>query len=262
MPSNVLPVSWLVALCCSTVGCLSVPGTRVETLDRRKVEFALVQRGAPSVIFESGLGGTIEWWGKVFPGVSSQHTAFAYSRAGLGNSAAVEGVRDGETVVEELRRVLKEKGVAPPYVLVGHSLGGLYLQWFARRYPGEVTALVLVDSTHPEQLRGDGAVAAWPEEAKQALASLPVVPRAEFDGLDATGQSVLALPTYEGKVLVLSAEQPMKDDASATARDSNRKRVDLVKLYPNATQHWVNSSHAIPLEAPEAVIDAVREALE
>lgn len=243
-------------------GCLSVPGTRVETVDGRRVELAFVQRGAPSVIFEAGLGGSLEWWSKVFPDVSQRNTAFAYSRAGLGNSSAVEGVRDGATVVEELRRVLKEKNVEPPYVLVGHSLGGLFVQWFARRYPNEVVALVLVDSTHPEQLQGDGSVELWPAEAKQALASLPKVPRAEFDALDQTGKDVLALPTYEGKVIVLSAQQPMNDMATPTAKDSNQKRADLVKRYPNATQVWVDSGHGIPLEKPEAVIDAVRAAME
>lgn len=246
-------------LCC---GCLTVPGTRVETVDGRQVELAFVQRGAPAVIFEAGLGGSLEWWSKVFPEVSQRSTAFAYSRAGLGHSSAVEGERDGATVVEELRRVLKEKNVEPPYVLVGHSLGGLFVQWFARRYPTEVSALVLVDSTHPEQLQGDGAVDSWPTEAKQALASLPKVPRAEFDALDQTGRAVLALPTYEGRVIVLSARLPMSDVTTPTAKDSNEKRADLVKRYPNATQVWVDSGHGIPLEKPEAVIDAVRAALQ
>lgn len=243
-------------------GCLTVPGTQVETVDGRRVELSLVRSAGPAVVFEAGLGGSIEWWAKVFPEVSQRHTAFAYSRAGLGRSAETDAPHDGATVVEALRRVLKEKNVEPPWVLVGHSLGGLYMQWFARRYPDEVAALVLVDSTHPEQLQGDGAVELWPAEAKKALESAPKTTRAEFEALDETGRAVLALPPYRGRVIVLSAEQPMKDSSTITARDSNQKRVDLMSRYPNATQVWVDSGHGIPLEKPEAVIDAVRAAME
>ena len=245
------------------VGCLSVPGTQVETVDGRRVELSLATRsGTPAVGFEAGMGGGIELWGKVFPDVSLRSTAFAYSRDGLGNSADVGAARDGATVVEELRRVLKEKGVEPPYVLVGHSLGGLYMQWFARRYPNEVAGLVLVDSTHPEQMQGEGAVEFWPSEAKKALDSLPKVTRAEFDALNQTGNEVLALPTYAGRVIVLSAQQPMKDMSTPTARDWNKKRAELVTLYPNATQIWVDCGHVIPLERPEAIVEAVRAAVE
>ncbi|XOV77983.1 MAG: alpha/beta fold hydrolase [Aestuariibacter sp.] len=60
--------------------------------------------------------------------------------------------RTVSTMVEELRRVLKAKNIEPPYVLVGHSLGGLSSLYFAKRYPQEVSGLVLVDSTHPMQL--------------------------------------------------------------------------------------------------------------
>lgn len=242
------------------VGCLSVPGTQVETLDGRRVELSLVRRASPAVVFEAGLGGSIEWWAKVFPEVARENTAFASSRAGLGNSSDVDAARDGPTAVEALRRVLKEKNVEPPYVLVGHSLGGLYLQWFARRYPNEVAGLVLVDSTHPEQMQGEGSVEFWPSEARRTLDSLPKVTRAEFDAIDQTGKEVLALPTYAGKVIVLSALQPMKDMSTPTARDSNKKRAELVTLYPNATQVWVDSGHGIPLERPEAVVEAVRAA--
>ena len=58
------------------------------------------------------------------------------------------------TIVEELRRNLKHKGLSPPYILVGHSLGGLYMQLFARRYPQEVSGIVLVDEETASIVRG------------------------------------------------------------------------------------------------------------
>ena len=73
-----------------------------------------------------------------------------------GRSDPADSPRDGGHVVDELRALLSAQDLKPPYVLVGHSLGGLYMQLYARRYPDEVSALVLVDSTHPNQFKGAG----------------------------------------------------------------------------------------------------------
>ena len=72
---------------------------------------------------------------------------------------------------------------------------------------------------------------------------------------------VLALPTVTGlPVTVLSAAQPMKE-TSDLAKFSNALREDIARLYPNARQVWVDSGHAIPLEKPEAVVNAITAAL-
>ena len=69
------------------------------------------------------------------------------------------------------------------------------------------------------------------------------------------------MPPFPGeRVIILSAQKPMSG-TSALARDANAKRVDLLRLYPRARQVWVDSGHGIPLEKPEAVIEAVRLAI-
>lgn len=90
-------------------------------------------------------------------------------RPGHGNSSEASTVRTGATIVEELRSLLRSKGLRPPYVLVGHSLGGLYMQLDARSHPDEVSALILVDSTHPNQFKGGGARENWPSLARVLL---------------------------------------------------------------------------------------------
>ena len=130
----------------------------VEKIDNRRTEFALTQHGSIPVVFENGLGGRMEWWNKVIPEISKDTTTFAYNRPGYGSSDPVSTPRDGLHIVDELRMLLKNKYLNPPYILVGHSLGGLYMQLFARRYPDEVGALILVDSTHPKQLEGAGSL--------------------------------------------------------------------------------------------------------
>ena len=243
-------------------GCASLPNATTDQVDKRRVEYALTQNGGQAVIFESGLGGTMDWWAKVFPEISKDTTAFAYNRPGYGKSDPASTPRDGKHIVDELRSLLRSKGLNPPFVLVGHSSGGLYMQLFARRYPNEVSALVLVDSTHPAQLKGAGSPENWPAWLRVAFGvATSAVAKEELNAINVTGQDVLGLPTFVGKpVIVLSALQPMKEK-SALADDANEKRKDIARLYPGARQIWIDSDHAIPLKNPESVISAIREVL-
>lgn len=243
-------------------GCSSLPGATTASVNGQTVESVVNRQGAPVVVFENGLGGTLDWWAKVWPEVARDTSALAYNRAGYGQSSATTEPRDGAHIVEELRNLLQAQALKPPYVLVGHSLGGLYMQLYARTYPAEVAALVLVDSTHPEQLRGAGNPEAWPAWMKAGFGVLASdTTKRELSALDATGQSVLDRPVNPAiPVWVLSALRPMQA-SSPMADDANRKRADLANLYPGARQVWVDSEHGIPLEKPDAVVDAVREAV-
>lgn len=249
-------------MCSWLAGCASLPGAATEEVDGRAVEFIVARHPGPTVVFENGLGGTLDGWAKVWPEVARVSSALAYNRAGYGRSAAVDTPRDGDHVVEDLRALLKAQRLAPPYVLVGHSLGGLYMQLYARRHAEEVQALVLVDSTHPEQLRGEGSQDHWPAWVRVAFDVLSSdTTKKEFQALDATGQRVLGLPPPPGvKVVVLSALRPMQT-RSALADDANDKRAALAGLYPGSKQVWVDSGHVIPLDRPEAVVAAIHEAL-
>ena len=241
-------------------GCASLQGAVTENIDHRQVEYALEKHDTEAVVFENGLGGKINWWAKVFPEISKDSTAFVYNRPGYGKSDLVSTPRDGTHVVDELRSLLRSKGLSPPYVLVGHSLGGLYMQLFARRYPNEVNALILVDSTHPAQFKDKGSPENWPTWYRLVFnAWLSAVEKKEFEAANATGESVLSLPPFTGKpVIVLSALQPMKEK-SELADDANAKRQDIARLYPGSKQIWVESGHRIPLEKPESIISAIRE---
>ena len=243
-------------------GCASLPHSTTEKRGNRLTELALTQHDTIPVVFENGLGGKMEWWKKVIPDISNNTTTFAYNRPGYGNSDPATTPRDGQHIVDELRSLLYRKGLKPPYVLVGHSLGGLYLQLFARCYPDEVSALVLVDSTHPAQLKGAGSLENWPTWLRLAFrVATSAVEKAELNAIDMTGEQVLSLPTFTGKpVIVLSALQPMNDQ-SVLADDANKKRQDIARLYPGAKQIWIDSGHGIPLENPESVISAIREVL-
>ncbi|WAR46258.1 alpha/beta fold hydrolase [Methylomonas rapida] len=252
-------LAYILLLAMLMSGCESLPNKATAQIDNRRVEYALSGNGGKTVVFENGLGGTMDWWAKVLPELGGNVTAFAYNRPGYGNSEPASTPRDGQHIAEELRLLLRAKHLPPPYILVGHSLGGLYMQLFARLHPDEVSALILVDSTHPEQLKGNGAYENRPLWVRM-LFQLAMVTS------DVTKQelrnAVLASPTFAGKpVLVLGALQPL-EQTSPLADDSNAKRRDLVRLYPGAKQIWVDSGHGIPLDMPDSVVAAIGDASE
>src|SRR6478609_6304811 len=145
-PVLVLAAAFLAA--CSS----SVPAT-VVTVGGQEVEIATAGASdGATVIFESGLGEDWTHWDRVASQVARHTRVFAYSRPGYGASSPATTPRDPKTIVEELRALLAAQGYAPPYVLVGHSNGGAYMELFAKSHPDEVRGAVLVDPRHRDFL--------------------------------------------------------------------------------------------------------------
>jgi pimeloyl-ACP methyl ester carboxylesterase len=101
---------------------------------------------APTVVMDSGLGGTVLDWQLVQPEVAELTRVCTYDRGGMGWSAPGAQPRTSQQIVKELHTLLGNAGVQGPYVLVGHSFGGTNLQVYASQYPDEVAGMVLVDS--------------------------------------------------------------------------------------------------------------------
>lgn len=253
----------LLGLMLCITGCATaLDGTQIEKINNDTVEYTLTRNTTPTVVFESGMDGGLNWWSKVYPSIAKQYSAFAYNRPGYGASDPDITPRDGEHVVEELRTILHAKNIAPPYILVGHSLGGLYMQYFTRKYPQEVAALILVDSTHPLQLEGAGAQEKWPLWVKIVFGAITSkTGKAEMRALKTTGQQVMALPVPTNiPIYVLSADIPV-DRTFPLSVDADQKRRDIKNLYPGSTQIWVKSGHAVPYDNPDAVISAIQTAM-
>ena len=106
--------------------------------------------GSSTVVMDYGLGGLSPLWSLVQPEVAKFARVCTYDRAGYGWSEFSLQPRTSQNMVRELHTLLQNAGVSSPYILVGHSLGGLNMSLFASQYPDEVAGLVLVDAVPPE----------------------------------------------------------------------------------------------------------------
>ena len=105
--------------------------------------------GSPTVILEPGGGASAATLGWIAPDVARHTTVCVYDRAGKGWSDAAPTAPDGAQTATDLHTLLERAGVAGPYVLAGHSFGGLYVMRYAAQYPDDVAGMVLIDSTAP-----------------------------------------------------------------------------------------------------------------
>ena len=108
-------------------------------------------QGAPPVILDSGQGDSYLSWRTVQAEIAKFVSVCSYDRAGLGYSEPSPRPRTSRVIAEELHGLLHAAGVAPPYILVGHSFGGFNVRLFASHYRSETSGMVLVDSGHPDQ---------------------------------------------------------------------------------------------------------------
>jgi pimeloyl-ACP methyl ester carboxylesterase len=116
-----------------------------------RIHIYALGQGTPAVIFESGIAATSLNWRCVQETVGERILAVAYDRRGLGWSDPCSPPLTASSIAAELRTALHAAAIEPPYVLVGHSFGGLAVRRFASLYPAEVAGLVLVDAVQAEE---------------------------------------------------------------------------------------------------------------
>lgn len=109
--------------------------------------------GTPTVVLDAGAGGIGLMWELIRPAIAKVTRVVVYDRAGLGWSEPSPHPRDASTMALELHTLLVNANISGPYILVGHSLGGVVARQFAAKYPHEVTGLVMVDSAHERQVK-------------------------------------------------------------------------------------------------------------
>lgn len=198
----------------------------------------------------------------VIPGASTVVTLGTLATRSTDESAP----RTGALIVAELHEVLKKVGVQPPYVLVGHSLGGLYMSLYARTYPEEVAGLVLLDSMHPEQIeRCQQYLPAkecdpehYPWWVKTLIKMTPAVIKAEMAGATETGRQIRAAgPLPPVPLIVISHGKP---DDPGRDRMWAALQQGLASESPRST-HIIarKSGHNIQGDEPGLLIQSIKD---
>ena len=123
----------------------------VEVEPGRRLNLHCLGQGSTTVVFESGAGGGMTAWSPVHKDIAAHTRACAYDRAGRNFSDPSPHPSTSANIAADLHRLMAAAGEKPPYVLVGHSLGGLAVRSYADAYPEEVAGLVLVDPMHEDQ---------------------------------------------------------------------------------------------------------------
>lgn len=173
-------------------------------------------QGRPVVVLESGAGDGIDSWTGLSARLADKTTVFSYQRSRRGGEP-----RTGAQVAEQLLDTLRQKGMDPPYILVGHSIGGPFVLSFAKRYPELVAGLVLVDARPPGFKAaceaGGGTMCDIPAWA--LMLTEPWV-RAEVQGLPATYAELgdlARLPAVPAVVISATEPPPLSNAAFMTA---------------------------------------------
>ena len=242
---------------CATIA--AIKGDESVQVQGRTLAYARAGNVLPTVIFESGLGDGKDTWSLVAPRIAKIASVLTYDRAGYGASSIANDGRSAAQVVNDLRELLSAGRLKPPYVLVGHSLGGLYMQYFARQYPNEVAGLVLVDSSHWQQEeRMTKELPGTMNTLRLLSYAMKPTERAEFHGSSAASLQVRDAPApTDMAVVVLTGSKRNVLERGKFAEVWNALQQDLVASY--RAEHVIAelSGHYVQRDQPNLVIAAI-----
>jgi pimeloyl-ACP methyl ester carboxylesterase len=277
-----------------------MPGKLVD-VGGYKMHIDCTGQGSPTVILDSGLGDSYLTWRKVQPQIAQFTRICSYDRAGMGYSDSSRKLRTSREIAEELHALLHNAGVSPPYILVGHSMGGYDVRLYASLYGGDVTGMVLVDSSHPDQQKRlppaiNDLDAGWLREAEFLEFTTPFgLPRllgfcshddevraadcnfhsarenvAELRAFPESAAQAAATGSLGNLPLAVLSHDPDKpqpdlpEDLVKPFHDAwAQMQEELAQLSTRST-HVIakNGGHYIQLDRPDVVIEAVRNVVE
>ena len=241
-----------------------------------------IGEGSPTVVLETGLGGPSEYWAPIQQEIAGLTRVCRFHRAGRGKSdPAPPTPRTCADMIADLRALLHNASIPPPYVLVGNSLGGVNARLYAYEYPEEVAGLVLVDGSHQDQFARIGE--ALPEPKPDSPDSHKGFYHFWADGgwrdpannsdnadLVTSFEQVRDIHSLGDLPMVVLASgaflrgAPTSPDAGPRLHEiwQDLQR-DLANLLSNSDYSVVESSgHFIQRDQPEVVVDAIRRVLD
>ena len=265
------------------------PG-RTYQVDGRQLHLDCHGRGGPTVVLFNGMSEISSSWGRISQPVSDATRVCAYDRAGQAWSDDAPSPQDGVQAAADLHTVLAEAGEQGPFVLAGHSIGGLYAMTFAKTYPDQVVGVVLLDSTSPHQFTaipaypgqyaamrrsysllttlsrlGTGHLTAGTSQTDaygdrvRAMNSMPRAARNtrdELSMLPTTMDEAQRLTTLHGAPLVVVTASESQGEGWGAAQD------DIATLSDNVSHREVDFSHMDLIDDEQGTRESVRAVLD
>ncbi len=220
-------------------------------------------RGTPTVVFEAGLAQPRTTWGRVPNDVAEFAQVVIYDRANLGDSDEINQQRTSKQTVADLRAMLNAAGVATPYVLVGHSFGGLNARLFASQFPDEVAGIVLVDASHEDEYGRYAELMTEPQRTDY----LKHEGGGNYEKIDllASAEEIRVAVPIKPLPLVVVSVSGKRETAIKHDREKIHDELQLLlsRLSPYGTQILAeDSGHFVQLDRPELVTNAIRNVVE
>ncbi len=264
MPISSLRTLLMAIGCAFAAGCSSLPPNQTSKIGDSEIAWVRTGSAPTTVVFQSGLGDGMSPWAAVIGRLPSTVATFAYDRPGYGASRpAPKAPSNPCDVARELHAVLAATGARPPYLLVGHSLGGQYHYAYARLFPDEVAGMLLLDPTHPDHWtslqRETPVVAATISVLRATVFSATM--RAEFDGQSACFDSAPSL-TRLVRARILVSTRPEIGETPAFRSVVSRLTKDWLSKLPSATTRpVVGAGHYIHKDRPELIAAEIQAIL-
>ena len=226
--------------------------------------------GKPTVIFESGLGDNSNTWSLIQEIVSKTTTTISYDRLGLGFSSSTKNPRTIENLVLELNQFLTTNNIEEPYILVGHSIGGLIIRKYQHDYPEKIAGLILVDPT--DEFFHERSYAIIGKQASDSIKDMlnyhysgaPPSVQSEYTEVDNTCKKMQEIaPPTTLPVTFLVSYQP--SDFLNEVNLKIRKELVVewsVKASQTKVISTIKSGHYIHQNEPFLVIDAITDMID
>lgn len=232
--------------------------TLAKALDKNSI---IEGDGAPSIVFIHGLDADIfASFKKIIPFVSPKYKTIAFNRKGYGSVKYSGENRSGKIVAQEIYQSLKENNIKPPYIIVGHSLGGVYAEFFAKIYPSETTGLLIIDPMVEGQiefLKKNYADAFSMMNLIMGLSRKAV--RKEYEASNKLHEEIKTLNNYNGKTIIMfSTKIQGLENADSYVEFRRQKLIALANSYNTKLQVF-NCGHFIQNEQPQDVANAINE---
>ncbi len=243
-----------------------LPPSRLVDVGGRSLEAVVAGTTRPPILLVNGAGGPLVGWARVFGPLAALGTVVAYNRPGVGRSAPPTRAQTSGAVVDDLLALAKALELARPWVVVGHSLGGLHVQLLARRHPEAVAGVVLVESAHRADRTLGELQPGWLRTVNRLLGPRRPDPLDETANVDASIAELDAAPPFPEipLVVVSGGRRPPRLVLPDVARDARLAGQRELVALTSSGEHVVarDSGHFPQLTEPRVVVEAVRRVVE